>query len=86
MDLANYPANFSKISKHPIQQYPTHNAEIHANCFLNNGGQPATNFIGCKALNTPTDDSRQYLKVPSWNPLQNGIKVLNTPKVQKQYQ
>ena len=86
MDLANYPANFSKISTHPINPYPTTNAEIHADCFLNHGGQPATNFIGIKTLNPPTDDSRQYLKMPAWHPQQHGIKVLTTPKVQKQYQ
>ena len=86
MDLANYPANFSKILKHPIIPYPTHNAEIHSECFLNHGGQPATNFIGVKTLNTPTDDSRQYFKVPAWNPQQHNIRVVSTPKVQKQYQ
>ena len=86
MDLANYPVNFSKITKHPINPYPTHNAEIHAQCFQNTGGQPATNFIGVKALNTPTDDSRQYMKVPAWHPQQHGIHELHTPKVKKQYQ
>jgi hypothetical protein len=86
MDLVNYPVNFSKVSKHPINPYPTHNAEVHADCFLNYAGQPATNFIGIKALNTPTDDSRQFLKAAAWKPEQHGIHVLHTPKVQKQYQ
>ena len=63
MDLANYPANFSKITKHPINPYPTHNAEIHASCFQNTGGQPATNYIGIKALMTQGNTLKYLLGI-----------------------
>ena len=86
MDLANYPINFSKISKHPINPYPRQNAEIHAECFLNTGGQEATNFIGVHQFTKPPSDSRAYVKIDPWNPGQHGIRTLTTPKIQKMYQ
>lgn len=47
--------------------------------------QPATNFIGRKAIRPDTSDALVYHKRKPWNIHESGLPVLRTKKVLRQY-
>ena len=95
MDLKQYPASFKKKII-PINlgtyaeingMYPNTSGNFYLKALLAgaNFGQPATNFMGVKAIRALPDNSRMFCKQALWSPLKLGIPILKTKEVKKFY-